>query len=88
MNCKIINKEPIGDVVIRFQDCDPFGHLNNARYIDYFINERENHLLQYYNFDTYYSRVSSNQLFNLSYLANQYILLSVNSYPTIFVLYK
>ena len=28
----------------RFSDCDPFGHLNNARYIDYFINAREDHL--------------------------------------------
>ena len=23
---------------VRFQDCDPFGHFNNPRYIDYFIN--------------------------------------------------
>ena len=22
---------------VRFQDCDPFNHLNNARYIDYFL---------------------------------------------------
>ncbi len=26
--------------IVRFQDCDPFGHLNNARYIDYFMNAR------------------------------------------------
>jgi YbgC/YbaW family acyl-CoA thioester hydrolase len=29
---------------VRFSDCDPFGHLNNARYIDYFLNAREDHL--------------------------------------------
>lgn len=39
--------------LIRFQDCDPFGHLNNARFIDYFINAREDHLLQFHDFDMY-----------------------------------
>lgn len=34
---------------IRFSDCDLFGHLNNARYIDYFLNAREDHLKTYYN---------------------------------------
>ena len=36
--------------VIRFQDCDPFQHLNNARYIDYFMNAREDQLKQFYDF--------------------------------------
>jgi len=36
---------------IRFNDCDPFGHLNNARYIDYFLNAREDHLKEHYNID-------------------------------------
>ncbi|SDJ92365.1 acyl-CoA thioester hydrolase [Catalinimonas alkaloidigena] len=40
--------EPKTPVSIRFQDCDPFGHLNNARYLDYFINVREDHLKQHY----------------------------------------
>ncbi len=26
---------------VRFQDSDPFRHLNNARYLDYFVNARE-----------------------------------------------
>ena len=26
---------------VRFQDSDPFQHLNNARYLDYFVNARE-----------------------------------------------
>jgi len=36
--------------VIRFQDCDPFQHLNNSRYIDYFMNAREDQLNQFYDF--------------------------------------
>ena len=38
---------------IRFQDCDPFNHLNNARYIDYFLNAREDQLIEHYNLDVY-----------------------------------
>lgn len=38
---------------IRFQDCDPFNHLNNARYLDYFINAREDQILQHYGLDIY-----------------------------------
>jgi thioesterase-3 len=38
-------------VKIRFQDCDPFNHLNNSSYIDYFLNAREDYLKDYYNFD-------------------------------------
>lgn len=33
---------------IHFQDCDPLGHLNNARYLDYFLNAREDHTTQHY----------------------------------------
>lgn len=36
---------------VRFSDCDPFRHLNNARYIDYFLNAREDHLKDHYNMD-------------------------------------
>jgi acyl-CoA thioester hydrolase len=46
-------KEPQSLLVARFQDCDPFGHLNNARYIDYFLNARQDHLLEHYSFRTY-----------------------------------
>ena len=45
--------QPTTRTVIRFQDCDPFGHLNNARYIDYFINAREEHLAENYDLDIY-----------------------------------
>ncbi len=46
-------KEPQSLIVARFQDCDPFGHLNNARYIDYFLNARQDQILEHYNFRTY-----------------------------------
>ena len=39
--------------IIRFPDCDPFNHLNNARYIDYFINAREDHIMANLNFNIY-----------------------------------
>ena len=39
--------------LIRFPDCDPFNHLNNARYIDYFINAREDHIISNMNFNIY-----------------------------------
>ncbi len=38
---------------IRFQDCDPFNHLNNGSYIDYFMNHREDALIEHYNIDIY-----------------------------------
>ncbi|HMS68224.1 MAG TPA: acyl-CoA thioesterase [Saprospiraceae bacterium] len=41
-------KHPKSFHKIRFQDCDPYNHLNNARYADYFINAREDHLEDFY----------------------------------------
>ncbi|MCU0444754.1 MAG: acyl-CoA thioesterase [Microscillaceae bacterium] len=32
--------------IIRFQDCDPLAHLNNAKYFDYFFNAREDQILK------------------------------------------
>ncbi|MGD1842776.1 MAG: acyl-CoA thioesterase [Thermonemataceae bacterium] len=46
---KILKKK----MKVRFQDCDPFNHLNNAKYIDYFINAREDQLVEYYDLDVY-----------------------------------
>jgi acyl-CoA thioester hydrolase len=34
------------EALVRFSDCDPLNHLNNARYLDYFMNAREDHLLR------------------------------------------
>lgn len=38
---------------IRFQDCDPFNHLNNGSYINYFMNHREDMLIKHYDVDIY-----------------------------------
>lgn len=38
---------------IRFQDCDPFNHLNNGSYINYFMNHREDALIEHYDIDIY-----------------------------------
>lgn len=38
---------------IRFQDCDPFNHLNNGRYFDYFMNAREDQLSELFGIDIY-----------------------------------
>jgi acyl-CoA thioester hydrolase len=61
-------------VKVRFQDCDPFNHLNNAAYINYFINAREDQILKHYQIDIYKMArklgkswvVSSNQIAYLS----------------------
>lgn len=44
---------PSSIITVRFQDCDPFNHLNNGRYVDYFLNAREDHLLDHYGLDIY-----------------------------------
>jgi len=46
-----MNTSPTSSYKIRFNDCDLFGHLNNARYIDYFMNAREDHLKEAYDLD-------------------------------------
>lgn len=46
-----MNKAPHSYYKIRFNDCDMFGHLNNARYLDYMINARQDHLKDVYGFD-------------------------------------
>lgn len=33
---------------IRFIDCDPIGHLNNSKYLDYMLNAREDHVEENY----------------------------------------
>lgn len=48
-----MNQFPESKLKVRFVDCDPFNHLNNASYIDYLITAREDHLLDNYGFDIY-----------------------------------
>jgi len=37
--------------IIRFNDCDPLAHLNNSKYLDYFLNAREDHIRENYGID-------------------------------------
>lgn len=37
--------------IIRFQDCDPLQHLNNAKYFDYYFNAREDQVAKLYDFN-------------------------------------
>ncbi|WKS95473.1 acyl-CoA thioesterase [Riemerella columbina] len=37
-------------VKIRFSDCDPLGHLNNVKYLEYMLNAREDHVEEHYGF--------------------------------------
>jgi YbgC/YbaW family acyl-CoA thioester hydrolase len=46
-----MQKTPFSFCRIRFSDCDLFGHLNNGRYLDYFLNAREDHLRDNHDFD-------------------------------------
>ncbi|SKB40095.1 acyl-CoA thioesterase [Daejeonella lutea] len=39
-------------VRIQYQDCDPFNHLNNSRYIDYIMAARTEQLVEHYHFNT------------------------------------
>ncbi len=36
-------------VKVRFQDCDPLQHLNNAKYFDYYFNARDDQVPKLYN---------------------------------------
>lgn len=45
---KTYKKETESRMLIRFQDCDPLRHLNNAKYFDYFFNAREDQLPKVY----------------------------------------
>ncbi len=47
-----LEKHPETLTLVRFGDCDPLNHLNNARYLDYFLNAREDHLLHNYGLST------------------------------------
>lgn len=67
-----MNKSPFSNYRVRFHDCDMFGHLNNARYLDYMISARQDHLVQTYNFD-YNSYYKNNLGWVISYHEIQYL---------------
>ena len=49
----MLEKYPTSTNRIDFQDCDPFGHLNNTKYLNYMMNARSDHLRKYYDLDIY-----------------------------------
>ena len=67
-----MDKTPSSSYKVRFHDCDMFGHLNNARYLDYMINARQDHLKDAYNFD-YNSYYKNNLGWVISYHEIQYL---------------
>ncbi|GAA4397299.1 acyl-CoA thioesterase [Nibrella viscosa] len=48
---KVYPTETESRVIVRFQDCDPLQHLNNAKYLDYYFNAREDQVAKHYGFD-------------------------------------
>lgn len=45
-----MEKEISSVVKVRFSDCDPIGHLNNVKYLEYMLNAREDHVENGYGF--------------------------------------
>lgn len=45
-----MEKEISTTTKIRFSDCDPIGHLNNVKYLEYMLNAREDHVEDFYGF--------------------------------------
>ena len=45
-----MQKEISSESRIRFSDCDPIGHLNNVKYLEYMLNAREDHVESGYGF--------------------------------------
>lgn len=45
-----MEKEISTVVKVRFSDCDPIGHLNNVKYLEYMLNAREDHVELFYGF--------------------------------------
>ncbi|MES2779392.1 MAG: acyl-CoA thioesterase [Bacteroidota bacterium] len=64
-------KTPESTHLIRFPDCDPFNHLNNSKYIDYFINAREDHLANNHEFviHTYATETGKSWVVGLNQIA-------------------
>ncbi len=48
---KVLPQTTHSRTIIRFQDCDPFKHLNNINYFPYFFNAREDQVAQLYDFN-------------------------------------
>lgn len=45
-----MNKWPESRMLVRFSDCDLYGHLSNIQYVKYFMDAREDHISENYGF--------------------------------------
>jgi YbgC/YbaW family acyl-CoA thioester hydrolase len=45
-----MNKWPESKMLVRFSDCDLYGHLSNIQYVKYFMDAREDHIAANYGF--------------------------------------
>ncbi|MDO4224407.1 MAG: acyl-CoA thioesterase [Bergeyella zoohelcum] len=45
-----MKKEVTTTVPVRFADCDPLGHLNNVKYLEYMLNAREDHIQEFFGY--------------------------------------
>jgi acyl-CoA thioesterase FadM len=43
-----MNKRPSTELLVKFSECDPFGHLYNVRYLDLMFDGREQHVAENY----------------------------------------
>ena len=43
-----MNKWPETKMLVRFSDCDLYGHLSNIQYVKYFMDAREDHIADSY----------------------------------------
>jgi YbgC/YbaW family acyl-CoA thioester hydrolase len=50
---QLLTNEPESQVLVRFRDCDPFGHLYTASYIEYLHEALEDHMKLHYGLDIY-----------------------------------
>lgn len=48
-----VSQAPVTRFLIRFRDCDPFGHLYTANYIVYFHQALEDQMRKYHGLDIY-----------------------------------
>ena len=58
---------------IRFQDCDPFNHLNNSKYVDYFLNAREDQILKHYQLNVFENMQSTGEAWVVASNQIQYL---------------
>ncbi len=50
-NVQTLSKTLESKIRVQYEDCDPFNHLNNSKYIDYIMGARTEQLLDHYKFD-------------------------------------